>query len=360
MKILTPQELEDILYGCTILGTGGGGDLNKGLKLIEKDLASGREFKLIGFDELDEGEWVVCPYMCGAVTEEEQFSDELEQPSIVTAVNALEKYLKKSFKAAVASEMGGMNTAVALSAAANLNLPIVDADAAGRAVPELQHSTYYINNVSIAPMGLATEFGDVAVLEKVRDDFRAEALVRAMAAASKNSIAVADHPGPWSYIKKALVPNTISYAAHLGRIRREALHAGKDAVAQICNAGGGKILFKGIIKKHDWEIREGFTYGEIFIEGMAEDTGHEYHIWYQNENIVAKKDGKFHVTIPDLITLLDENAAPVTNPGGKPGMKVTVIGLPAPDMWTTPKGIETFGPRYFRFDTDYVSISSAR
>lgn len=357
MKILTLQELEDILYGCTILGTGGGGDLKKGLKLINKDFADGKKFKLIGYDELSEDEWVVCPYMCGAVTEEEQFSTELKEPSIVTAVKALENHLSKNFKAAVASEMGGMNTAVALSAAANLDLPIVDADAAGRAVPELQHSTYYISGISIAPMGLATEFGDMAVIKKVKDDFRAEALVRAMAAASGNSIAVADHPGPWSYIKKALIPNTISYALELGKRRREALELGKDAVKEICKAGRGRILFKGIIKNHDWEVRQGFTYGDIFIDGTGEDQGHEYHIWYQNENIIAKKDDKFHVTIPDLITLLDEDAVPVTNPGGRPGMKVTVIGLPAPEMWTTPKGIETFGPRYFKFDTDYLPIS---
>jgi len=358
LKILTPQELEDILYGCTILGTGGGGDLKKGLKLIAKDLANGKEFKLIGFDELPEKEWVVCPYMCGAVTEEDQFADDLKEPSIVTAVKALEDQLGETFKAAVASEMGGMNTAVALSAAANLGLPIVDADAAGRAVPELQHSTYYINGVSIAPMGLATEFGDTAVIKKVKDDFRAEALVRAMAAASRNSIAVADHPGPWSHIKKALVRSTISYALDLGRRRRESIQAGGDAVDEICKAGNGRVLFRGIIKKHEWEIKEGFTYGYIYIEGAAKDEGHRYDIWYKNENIVAKKDGKFHVTIPDLITLLDENADPITNPGENPGMKVTVIGLPAPEMWTTPKGIETFGPRYFNFDTDYLPISS--
>ncbi len=34
MKKLTRQEIIDILYGCTIVGTGGGGDLQLGLDLM--------------------------------------------------------------------------------------------------------------------------------------------------------------------------------------------------------------------------------------------------------------------------------------------------------------------------------------
>ena len=37
MKRLTFEEVKDILVGCTILSTGGGGDLKKGLNLIKED-----------------------------------------------------------------------------------------------------------------------------------------------------------------------------------------------------------------------------------------------------------------------------------------------------------------------------------
>jgi len=47
MKKLTKQDLYDILYGCTILGTGGGGDLKEGISVIDKTLDAGKEFKLI-------------------------------------------------------------------------------------------------------------------------------------------------------------------------------------------------------------------------------------------------------------------------------------------------------------------------
>ena len=35
MRVLTREELLDILWGCTILGTGGGGSLAEGIKQID-------------------------------------------------------------------------------------------------------------------------------------------------------------------------------------------------------------------------------------------------------------------------------------------------------------------------------------
>lgn len=37
MKTLTKQNIIDILYGCTVLGTGGGGNLEEGLAMMEQD-----------------------------------------------------------------------------------------------------------------------------------------------------------------------------------------------------------------------------------------------------------------------------------------------------------------------------------
>ena len=51
-----------------------------------------------------------------------------------------------------------------------------------------------MNDVSIAPLAVASKFGDVAIISEVVDDFRAEAIVRAIAVASQNTVGVTDHP----------------------------------------------------------------------------------------------------------------------------------------------------------------------
>jgi len=46
MKKLTFKEVRDILIGCTILSTGEGGDLNKGLHLVKEDWENNLKYKL--------------------------------------------------------------------------------------------------------------------------------------------------------------------------------------------------------------------------------------------------------------------------------------------------------------------------
>jgi len=121
MKRLTFDEVKDILVGCTILSTGGGGDLNKGLKMIKEDFENNLEYKLISLEE--KGNY-------------SKYTKINKSPTVI-AVQALERYFQEELSGMVSIEYGGMNTAVAMSTAARLNKFIVDADAAGRAVPDL-------------------------------------------------------------------------------------------------------------------------------------------------------------------------------------------------------------------------------
>lgn len=65
MRKLQRQDLLDILYGCTILGTGGGGSLEEGIKKIDEALALDKEFILVDFDELDDEDLIATPYSVG-------------------------------------------------------------------------------------------------------------------------------------------------------------------------------------------------------------------------------------------------------------------------------------------------------
>ncbi|MEM4090767.1 MAG: DUF917 family protein, partial [Thermoplasmatales archaeon] len=67
MKTLRKDEITDLAYGASFLGTGGGGDMSSGMNLIESDIDSGRHFRLASFDELDDDDLIVSPYYVGAV-----------------------------------------------------------------------------------------------------------------------------------------------------------------------------------------------------------------------------------------------------------------------------------------------------
>ena len=60
---------------------------------------------------------------------------------------------------------------------------------------------------------------------------------------------------------------------------------------------------------------------------------------------------------PDLICVLDTvsgNAAGTETI--RYGMRVTVVALPAPPVFLTPKGLDHVGPRAFGYDLDFKSV----
>ncbi len=351
MRKLSERELEDLIRGCAILGTGGGGSPKRGLALLQEELNQGREFTLLSLEELEDDAWVASPYMCGSVGPEEEGREELE---CLVAFEALEEFLGVRFAAAVATEIGGGNTAVALAVAARKGIPILDADPAGRSVPELSHTTFALKGIGIAPFAVATLKGDVVLVKEVGDEDRAEAIARTLAVLSDNRAGVADHPVRGKQARQALIPGTIGLALRIGEAVRGARERGAEPLVEAARAGGGHVLFRGKVQRYRWEVEGGFTVGELEIAGQGECTGHTYRIWFKNEHIVSWFDNRPDVMAPDLICVLDpQTGEAITNPNLREGQEVGVVGYPAPDLWRTPQGIALLGPRHFGFDLDF-------
>lgn len=362
MRKLDRRELDDILLGCTILGTGGGGELDEGQGLIDDALAKGKEFRLVDLDEAPDDALVCTPYMLGAISalpeEEEREYDRLPRidgPSISLAYRRFQEFLGREFYGTISCELGGSNTAVSFYVAAMSGHHIIDADPAARAVPEITHSTYYLAGLPAAPIMLANEFGECMICENVIDDRRAETIVRALAMVSRNDIAAIDHALPIGEIKNAVIPGAISQALKLGRTYREAKEAGHDVAAAIALCGDGFVAFRGTVGDNDWKTEDGFTIGNIAIDGAGPFSGSTYRIWLKNENLIGWLDGEVHTTIPDLICLIDtDTGEPVTNPNYATGMNVAVVILPAPAAFRSDKGLQAFGPAYLGMDIPYV------
>ncbi len=363
MRTLEYSEVDDILLGATVLGCGGGGDPAEGRKSMKRAYDAGRSVTLVTPNELAEGALVACPYGVGGLTRgsEEQYGGiplTDEQP-VVLAVQALSDYLGRTFDAMITGELGGASVADALYPAAVLGLPVVDADPVGRAVPELEQSMFYLHGLPLAPQAVVNEIGDTALITKVANDQRAEALARALAVASRNQVWVADHALLWREIREVVIHGAISQCRSVGRALHEARDTGADCAAAVAGAGRGRVAFRGTITKAEWQDVMGFTVGETTLEGLEDDSGAAYRIWFKNENLVAWRDDAPDVTCPDLICVLDgDSGEPVTNPNGRVGQRLDIVGLPAPAPWHTADGVKVLGPRHFGFDFDCVPLRS--
>lgn len=365
MKKLTLQEVKDILVGCTILSTGGGGSLENGIHIVESDYANGLEYSMMDFDEIQEEDLFACPYFCGSIGPEERTDnysqyEKLDELETVFSTQALERFLGKNIDGIVSVEYGGGNTAVAMSTAARLGKPIVDGDGAGRAVPDLQYSTFYVTGKPIYPLAVADAIGDVAVFEKVVDDFRAEDLVRALAVVSADKVGMTDHPCYGKELRNSIIPHALSYAGKVGKAQREAVETGVNPIEAIIQASQGYCLFEGkVAVDSQWENKAGFTIGTIEIDGQNDYLGKTSEIWYKNENIMFYIEGKPMVTAPDLICVVDKKTGyPITNPFCKKDMEITVLGFKAPEFWRQGKGLEILNPKEFGFDVEFVPIEN--
>lgn len=278
---------------------------------------------------------------------------------ILLAYEAFQDHLGKQFYATTACELGGSNTAAAFFPAAMNDHFILDADPAGRAVPEITHSTYYFAGLPASPIMAANEFGETFLLNHVVDDQRAETLVRALCQVSRHDIAAIDHALEMRVLRDALIPGTISKALELGRTWRLALDKGENVAEAVASAGGGRVSFTGAVSAVEYNTVEGFTLGSIEITGTADHAGQQFQISVKNENLVGWKDGEVAVTIPDLICLLDaDSGQPITNPHAFVGQNVAVVLLPAPIEFQTEKALSVFGPQYAGLEGEYHPVMS--
>jgi DUF917 family protein len=95
----------------------------------------------------------------------------------------------------------------------------------------------------------------------------------------------------------------------------------------------------------------------VRLDGLDDDRGSALEIAFQNEWIVAWRDGRPLVMSPDLICVLDTQSGEAfgTETIGY-GRRVSVAALPAPPVFLTAKGLDHVGPRAFGYDLDFRSV----
>ncbi len=357
---LAKDDVEKLIVGTTIMGTGGGGDPKEGLAMLLGDLESGRRLTLSDPDEVDPNSMVVCAYFCGSITAPKKgrtkTRHEQIEPHMATALTVAEKILDAKISCILPTELGGNNTAVAFHLASLLGMSALDADQCGRSAPELMQSSYQIHGVEAYPSVTVDASGNIVVVERYANADRYEAIVRNLAVVAGGSVFVLDSPVKNEKAKQLAITRTVTKAMRLGECVIEANKTDMHPVKELLKASEGFELFKGKVSSFKLDEKRGFLVGETNFVGDGAWTGHRFKIWVKNENIVAWRDGKVIATSPDPIIVLDQKGYGVTNSEVRKGLKVSIIGMKTEPIWRTEKGLQLFGPRHFGFKFNYEPI----
>ena len=82
---------------------------------------------------------------------------------------------------------------------------------------------------------------------------------------------------------------------------------------------------------------------------------------FQNEFLIARRNGETLVTVPDLICIVtDDTGAPVTTELLRYGTRVAVLGVPASERLKTQTALKVVGPRAFGYDLDFRPLPGCR
>jgi DUF917 family protein len=333
LRVLSRQDLLDLADGAAIFSAGGGGDPEVGYRIVDNLTSQGYRVRLVAPLEIADDAMIVNFACVGATT-----AIEYDSEAAIRTLKALEEYASFSAYATIPVELGGFNTLAAVDVAARRGIPIVDADGAGRAVPEVHLKVYTIDHIPLTPMAVADLHAkNVVIVEETADSKAAERIARVLAAEWNQTTYTARRILTGVQVKTSPIQLSLSKSMRIGKLLRTEV----DPVKAILKETAGLKLFEGVVENVKKRTEGGFTFVDVKLAGTSESAGSTFEFKAKNEVLVAYKDAKLAGVAPDIITPVhSETGRCITAEKIEDGDKLIVLGLPAPQKWRTSKGLE--------------------
>lgn len=350
------DELEALATGSWILGTGGGGDPYLGyLNMIRHYRTDADPVTLMDPEDLADDDLVAVVSTQGAPLVGQE---RLKDPKVAARpVRMMEEYLGRSFRAVMSVEIGGSNAFQPLLVAAETGLPVVDADAMGRAYPEAQMTSFAVHDLRMYPLTMADVRDNEVVIARAASWKWMERTSRKICTEWGSVAATCKAPRSGREVKNCAILHTVTQAIALGRAVIAARAAHEDPIEAVLRQEGGRVMFRGKVADVSRRTTEGFLRGHAMLDGLDGDAEATFRLDFQNEFSVGWRGERPVVMTPDLICVLDSiSGEAVGTETLRYGQRVTVLALPAPPVLLTARGLELVGPRAFGYDLDFVSV----
>lgn len=315
MKTIEHKDLEHLVKGACFLSSAGGGTYRSGMHLATsfgndvKNYYEGKKsIEVVKVDELETEDYAVMVAYIGSP----KCMEEIYYPEgIVKAVEKLAAMRNISVRYIIPPEIGAISMLAACTAAAKLNIAVVDGDGAGRAVPELSMTAFNLYHQDVNPVVLSSQEGENTLYMELKGGLNeadnVEKLIRPvlgmkcfgeMAGLAMWLVKGGDVSG---IIKSQ---ETISGCIELGKLL-EPKSFDLSVLLEKASAMGYKaeVIAKGSNLSIFTDTGGGFDNGTLqFITSE----GNEINILFKNESLIAWDSSQKTplITAPDLISYI--------------------------------------------------------
>ncbi|GAA0462810.1 hypothetical protein Ade02nite_29410 [Paractinoplanes deccanensis] len=264
----------------------------------------------------------------------------------VLAVRQIERLQKVRFGAVYPLAAATISALVPVVTAAQLGVPLLDADGMGRTFALIHHTAMHLAGVSPTPLVAVGPTGE-SVLVEVLSGPRADRMLRANVDTVGGWAALAAYPVDAGTLRRAALPGTMSRITNVGRVLLETT----DPEALVTRLGaitGCRRVARGRIAELEHLSRQ----NDVTIPAhpsslVVEETGglgRQLRIELRSEIVAVFADGALIAGAPDLMCLLDvSRGALATLDSLEPGDLIDVLVTPADAVWYSPEGMEMVG-----------------
>jgi DUF917 family protein len=342
-RLLSVRQVDALAAGATLLGSGGGGDVALGAQLLRHLLVE-RPVPVVPAGELPPDALVV---HVGIVGGPDVLAERLIDPAdLAVAARAVVDRLDGDLAAVGVIEIGGLNAAAGVLAAAQLDVPVVDGDLMGRAFPRISQTTLAVAGHPPTPIGMVGAGGDVVVMP-VCSAHSAQALVAACASAMGGAGALALYPAKAAVLTEAGVRDSVSRCVRLGA---DYLASTGLATTELVDRLGGQVVIEGRID--ELRPRLGAAPGSLTIGDHA--TGPIVRVDHLDEFLAVTVDGSTVAATPDVIVAMDPSSRKILRSDQvRLGQPLAVFTLPALHTWPA-AAAAVVGPAAFGLDLEPV------
>lgn len=353
---ITVDDVDDVVDGAVVLGSGGGGDPYLPRQMLRAALRRHGPVPLVDAADLPP-ESLVLPVLSAGTPSVlvEMFHGEHESARLRAL---FETIADGTCSAVLPVQLGAVNAIAPIVTAAQLGLPCVDADAMRRCLPMIEATLLTLAGLTASPVVVVDSRGTSAVL--ATDDAGTVSRLLRGAMPHMGLVALISAYRLTADECARLAPRGgLTECVRIGRALRSA--AVGDPGPLLAETGG-RLLFSGVVRELVHRTTDGFPRGVVSIESdppYDRRGARMLRVDFQNENLVASCDGVVMVTVPDVIDLIDRDTGAVLQTVDVVvGQQVHVVALPVDERWHRPEGYALAGPRAFGLDVDPVRVGA--